>query len=688
MDIYTSLGLKVADNKREPSLWVSRLVIYEQIDPDVKIIRDIPLSRGLNIIWAEEKEEDNSAFEITGHSAGKTTFCRLVRYILGESDFGRKITVKQIQESIKNGYVGAELHIKSRQWAVLRPIGKGVLSYIGSDTTLEELIVNRKKRVSREMYPEELGLKEFMKSLKTQNIARTQERIQWGHLLAWCTRDQEARFQNIYDWRSPRSESTAPGFQFPREGPLFVMRTALGLFLDQELSGEERLAQLYRDQDALKKKLERQKQEPDFRVNLYEIQLRKYLALVLPGDADIINKAKAFRNNGELLAESLEAFKDMAIAKLETSILEAQQHCNELQDKINALGADILEQERVLEENQDIYDMDSQKKYEIIDAAKRQAVRDKLTEKQNKMCMLGKVLYKDCIHIQRRQKNLQFNVKLDAAAVEHEKARVAEERKKFEQDNFDTCNKINQLREKLVCLKREFNAKILIIREDQFQLASLKKYWEEYYIWYQKREQPGGYKECDDTQKAIGDVEKELKKCEIELAELLHEHDNRRRQLQNIFSASVRTVLGSDAYDGKVGLDNRELNFQISRGPIMSSEAIDTLSILLADICCQIYNSVSENACLPGFLMHDSPREADLGLHIYGSFIQFVASISKHFNNIDCPFQYILTTTTPPPKELQGNDMVKLNLNAAITNDLLLRRNIVQHIEESEDQLV
>jgi len=41
-----------------------------------------------------------------------------------------------------------------------------------------------------------------------------------------------------------------------------------------------------------------------------------------------------------------------------------------------------------------------------------------------------------------------------------------------------------------------------------------------------------------------------------------------------------------------------------------------------------------------------------------------------------CPFQYILTTTTSPPKELKDTKRVNLKLNAALEDGLLLKKDI------------
>jgi hypothetical protein len=79
MDLYKTLKLKPI--RSEPDVWVSRLMIFERIAPDPVVLRDIHLTRGLNIIWAEEGEDDSPSAQITGHSAGKTTFCRFMRLV-------------------------------------------------------------------------------------------------------------------------------------------------------------------------------------------------------------------------------------------------------------------------------------------------------------------------------------------------------------------------------------------------------------------------------------------------------------------------------------------------------------------------------------------------------------------------------------------------------------------------------
>jgi len=156
------------------------------------------------------------------------------------------------------------------------------------------------------------------------------------------------------------------------------------------------------------------------------------------------------------------------------------------------------------------------------------------------------------------------------------------------------------------------------------------------------------------------------------------QHDANRELLSTIFSGTVQSVLSSDGYAGSVSLENRELTFRITHGTAMSGEAVETLSVLLADVACLVYNSVCDETRLPGFLIHDSPREADLGIRLYRGFNRLVASLESHFEENKCPFQYILTTTTPPPEEVRDEPYLTLTLNASQPLDLLLRRSVAE----------
>lgn len=672
MDIYKKLKLKPV--RTEPDVWVSRLVIFERITPEPIVIRDIPLSRGINIIWAEETENDDTSADITGHSAGKTTFCRLLRYCLGENTYGTKANAELIQQVLPEGYVAAELHIRGKKLAVLRPIGKGRSSYIKSDATIDELLQDRIHPAYSNTYVKQLGLESLLDELETGGIVRTGETIEWDHILAWCTRDQEARFQSVHEWRSPRSESETPSFRFPKTGPLFVMRAVLGLFLPNELKGEERLAELYRQKEKLTKQLEEKKQEPLYRVSLYDGQLRQQLMDIFPNEKDLETRPFYSEN---LLPEDLSRLSDRAITKNDKAIEELEKVYTKLQEQIDDTGAKIRQQESRFNMFEKAFGLDTAAVEELDAGLSQRQEHRKLLDVYGEERCLGGILYNKCEVVQNRQRILQLTKLQDEQAIKQAEARRNEELSKIAKEKEHISEIIAELQHERQKVLTRRDALLSDIQRKREEAYDLKRIREELKIWTKKLDQPGWYEELDIIRNKLEATERDIKNIESELIALLRQHDENRELMAAIFSGSVHSVLSSGSYDGKVTLENRELAFRITHGPMMSGEAVETLSVLLSDIASLIYNTVSDKARLPGFLLHDSPREADLGIRIYKGFIRFVASLQQHFGGPDnCPFQYILTTTTPPPSELQDERFVKLQLNASKPSGMLLGRNI------------
>jgi hypothetical protein len=71
----------------QPRVWVRRIVVWSQPG---QMIRKVSLKPGLNIVWSPDPAEVGTEAEATtqlGHGSGKTLFCRLLRYCLGEERF-------------------------------------------------------------------------------------------------------------------------------------------------------------------------------------------------------------------------------------------------------------------------------------------------------------------------------------------------------------------------------------------------------------------------------------------------------------------------------------------------------------------------------------------------------------------------------------------------------------------------
>lgn len=77
----------------------------------------------------------------------------------------------------------------------------------------------------------------------------------------------------------------------------------------------------------------------------------------------------------------------------------------------------------------------------------------------------------------------------------------------------------------------------------------------------------------------------------------------------------------------------------------------------------------------PRFLLHDGPRVADLSPSIHQRYFEFAADLEKRAGGKP-NFQYIITTTEPPPPEFQVEPYLRLRLDASRPEDRLLKRDL------------
>jgi hypothetical protein len=84
--------------------------------------------------------------------------------------------------------------------------------------------------------------------------------------------------------------------------------------------------------------------------------------------------------------------------------------------------------------------------------------------------------------------------------------------------------------------------------------------------------------------------------------------------------------------------------------------------------------SIEGRTQVPAFLVHDSPREADLGLSMYHRLFELIRRLEKVGGR---PlFQYVITTTTRPPEELCDEPWLALTLEGTPAEKRLLARDL------------
>jgi uncharacterized protein YydD (DUF2326 family) len=141
------------------------------------------------------------------------------------------------------------------------------------------------------------------------------------------------------------------------------------------------------------------------------------------------------------------------------------------------------------------------------------------------------------------------------------------------------------------------------------------------------------------------------------------------RHLSHLFGDVLRELIPGEV-DGEVKLDGHGLSLKVEYGGDRSTAAIDSLKVVAFDLA-TLAMSIEGRTCTPSFLLHDSPREADLGLSIYHQLFDFARKLQTY--GPSPLFQYIVTTTTEPPKEFLTDEWLRLTIRGAPAEQRLLK---------------
>jgi hypothetical protein len=160
----------------------------------------------------------------------------------------------------------------------------------------------------------------------------------------------------------------------------------------------------------------------------------------------------------------------------------------------------------------------------------------------------------------------------------------------------------------------------------------------------------------------------ERQKVELQLQQ--DSYQDRLIRIGEIYDRLVKGAL-SGTYSGSLGMTRGEVQFEISEAAGLSGEAVETLALVLADVAAVVCSSRGIGHH-PRFLMHDSPREADLDRHIYNRYLRMMMDLTEELGGREAAsFQYIVTTTSPPPQELR--ETICLQLKAHPQDETLFR---------------
>jgi hypothetical protein len=606
-----------APEQSGPRLWVRRLVIWSDVG---NVIRDVTLRPGLNIIWSPDSGKDNEAM---GHGGGKTSFCRLLRYCLGENSFGSNTLRELIAQRIPGGHVGAEIILDGETWIVVRPIGTGNRHYCAKGEALDDAFVGEMANTGIAALRDAITQALMTEAASRMPLLHPAEEA-WEVTLAWLTRDQECRLLAALDWRSAQtqSQSASRQRQLSKEDRLVIVRLLINALSAAEMTA----AKAARELGDKIVQARNQRRRLEYLVEDLQAGLSHKF-----GGADA--QSDFWKEKASEVAKAVESAVD---PELQSKLVKARSERAEAEKALQRIIVRLAEIER---------DLASKGEFKkILDNAAAKA-HTHVYDAQNPVC-------KTC------------GQNMDQTALDF----VAER----QQEKDDVVGQLISLANDISGLTTEKDGlkyQQATAEQGLAPLADAVVKLEKALIEQSKRQSEAKGDVAMSTRYAthLG----ELQSSATAIDDLTAKQGEETRKATEQRNASLQTVarlsllfdavlkfLIPDGASGTINLDQNDLNLRLQMGGERSTAAVDSLKIVAFDLAALLL-TIEGRTQLPAFLIHDSPREADLGLSIYNRLFMLEGMGPSPL------FQYIVTTTTAPPEAYRKEPWQRLELHGA-----------------------
>lgn len=651
--------IQPAGNRTNPAVWVERVRVVPELrsEPD-DFVRDVELRRGLNIIWAPPvtAKKKNELFRsgIAGHTAGKTTFCRLVRYALGEASFASEETRRRIRTKFPTGWLIAQVIVAGRRWAIARPFAIGAHPFCVPDADANEAVAAEHK----DNYQVFL---DAVASATTENLPvdrfPSREPIAWEHLLPWLTRDQECRFADYLEWRHSSSSSDAPALSADERR--FLIRTALGLVGDEERGEQARHAEL------LDEKRTATQREPLLRhqAAVDHERLQELLGVNLEHPASELFGATA--------RDELDKRRSALTAKLqELAASDRRAEAREASDR--ALRA---------EENA-VRDVEDAERRLAIEKNALEIAEGRALDEEQEALVTALPPPGDYCNVPLKMAResgcpLAVGKPFDLAEKRHERTAAAEAQKQrqlIEALQGAVSEKLTALEAaqkaaktaRLADLKsstayHEKRSGLLIEQTRLEQIEALIEHAER------------SWQRAEATQRKLDDLEAAVVASRDRQEALRRANNEALGRFSDTFEYVCRALLGGEI-SARIHSSGRSLALNIDHNGERDSAAIATVKLLAFDLAA-LTASIEGHGSFPRFLLHDGPREADLAPDIYERLFLYAHQLETCLDGPPA-FQYIVTTTTAPPQRLVRKPWIAARLSGLPAAERLLRTDL------------
>jgi hypothetical protein len=614
---------------------------------DVDPIQNISLRPGLNIIRTEDRPAGET--RVMGHSVGKTLLTRLIRYCLGESHFAIEAVRSRIARKLPDAHVLAEVRVEGQTWSVARPLRDAAVG--DSHAVIAEDCLSLAAGAT-----ETPGFAEFVRNVDNRmtssipdiplpNVGRP---VRWLDLLGWLARDHECRYRVYNEWREPDAESGTG--KLVRDDASFLLRLAMGLVSAEEAPLIAAHRKLLTDLDETRKKAERLSRFVDSTFPL----LRNRLGLTeaeTAGDKKSVGGLFATRAR-QVVNEKVQSLRRLS-ADVRSSSKVGQLY-KESVDAASALAVTRVELER-------IKGLQTATEAQLAQRERSSAAEYHASFSPTRHCTLEACPFRpenrppDQSDPEREAEmaRLKEDISRHAAEIERLRGQIAQLQHAADEAQTAYTQEQNRVNRNSRGISREIGKwKVLVEQADEYE-SSLRELGE-----------------AEDRQ---ANIERACEESLRQLGAAREQQAARRRQLSGYFDWTIKRLLGPAA-GGVVAIDARGLRPEPNESVAANGAALSTLATVLGlDLAC-LTASICGLGHHPRFVVHDSPREAELESVLFDRIFHFIGDLENAFGNSRIPsFQYIVTTSSQVPAKFAEEPYTRLILDAREEGRLLLK---------------
>lgn len=655
-------------NDGEPLFWIKEMRVLSKMDAFAdNLIRTVKFRTGLNVVWSPPTDNEPTADQrLSGHASGKTTLCRMIRYVLGEQKIGTENFRSAITHKYPEGVVAAEVRLDGETWSVARPFTAWTSSkgWARRGVELDAFLADPSEAAPYEEF--KTALESAAKKIVPFDKLPDGSPLTLWHYFPWFTRDQEAQFLKLYAWReNTSSEADSP--MLKQDQKAFVMRSIydpaaadeLDLITRYEQLGVE-IEQAQKDEIKLSGACESDREWLSRLDETKGLDVNNELMCCAR-----IEELKAARKQAEIVPIEDSAKRTMLEVRLQQAFNElenskiALQQCidyrivqhNKLNDLEKAANATLTppppSEDRVMAAAR--LRPDKRFCWVLLDIARQKGckladeeIRDENTKKEAKAAL---------------HKAVQDSIPDQKKLVEEMDDKVKKYRRglKNQQTNYDT---ILRERDRFVSeIERR-------IRDEVQAYSNAIAFIERYRV---------DAKKLADVRKLIENNKHLRKGISAELTSLRNSRTSS-ADVSIYFHHVIQYILGSKVM-GKVVADKSSVTLECSfNDNKYNSAALDASYNVMFDLTVLVM-AIQGKSTHPKFLLHDGPRVADISPAIYHRYFEFAEDLERRAKGRP-NFQYIITTTEPPPERFKVEPYLRLKLDASRPEDRFLKCNL------------